>query len=160
MNIKDILAAKGGVGPLRAQIHQLFADSCHPFRNFPNSPSNLSAGASPEALRLSQPQLWQRIEQLQEAAAYREGANCMMKIPPAHILSGNLASGSCDLVYGQSTYSRGGSHKCVSNLGSRTVDKAQQTSKEVKKAFKATVYPASRHEESRGVWGVYGRYMY
>ena len=48
--------------------------------------------------------------------------------------------------------------KCVSNLGSRTVDKAQQKSKEVKTAFKATVYPASRHEESRGVWGVYGRY--
>jgi hypothetical protein len=94
MNIKDILAAKGGVKRLRAQNHQLFADSCHPFRNFPNSPSNLSAGASPEAQRLSQPQLWQRIEQLQEAAAYREGANCMMKIPPAHILSGNLASGS------------------------------------------------------------------
>ena len=44
------------------------------------------------------------------------------------------------------------SAKCVSNLGGRTADKAQK-SKEVKKAFKATVYPASRHEE----W-VYGRW--
>ena len=45
--------------------------------------------------------------------------------------------------------------KWVSSLGNRTADQdgsSAAKSKEVKKAFKATIYPASRHEESRRVW--------
>ena len=86
-------------GQTSAQFHQLFADSCHGFCNFPN--------ASPEALRLSQPQLWQRIEQLQEAISCISFRGRQLHdenlyrilwtsicTPPAPILSGDLASGS------------------------------------------------------------------
>ena len=164
MNIKDILAAKGGVKPLRAQIHQLFADSCHPFRNFPNSPSFLpvrhlrlcvchsrSCGRELSSYKrqlhiVRAPTAWWKSRQHIFCQEIWPRAAEIWSTANPHIPEEDIVRWAFLIFFVR---------KCVSNLGSRTVDKAQQKSKEVKTAFKATVYPASRHEESRGVWGVW-----